>query len=212
MGRVSGTPPNITVDLPPLSIRADVATVDEEARTVELIFSTGAAVDRMDWWTGKRYLEKLSLDPKHIRLDRLNAGGPLLDSHSSGSVKDQLGAVVPGSVRLMKIEARATVRFSKRESVGEIWQDVRDGIIRHVSVGYRVHKFEEEAGKDNKIPVRTATDWEPYEISMVPMPADAGAKVRGGDKSGTNVCVIVRAVSDADRVRSIRFARLVGRY
>jgi hypothetical protein len=32
-------------------------------------------------------------------------------------------------------------------------------------------------------PVRTAVDWEPYEISMVPMPADTGARVRTGDKS-----------------------------
>src|SRR5574341_778221 len=82
-----------TVDLPPLCGRADVATVNEEQRTVELVFSTGAAVERMDWWTGKRYLEKLSLRPEHIRLDRLHAGAPLLDAHSAWSISDQIGVV-----------------------------------------------------------------------------------------------------------------------
>jgi hypothetical protein len=180
-----------TVDLPALCVRAEVGTVNEEARTVDLIFSTGAAVDRMDYWSGKRYREVLSMDPKAIRLDRVNAGAPLLDSHSAFSVGDILGTVVPGSARIEKGQGVATVRFSKRDSVEPIWQDVRDGIIRSVSVGYRVHKFEEDASKDNKVPTRTAVDWEPYEISMVPMPADTGARVRTGDKFDTNPCVIV---------------------
>ena len=198
-----------TVDLFPLSLRADVGAVDDEKRTVELIFSTGAAVERFDYWAGKRYREVLSMDPAHIRLDRLNAGAPLLDSHSAWSVGDVLGTVEPGSARVEKKRALATVRFSKRDSVKDIWQDVRDGIIRNVSVGYRVHKFVEDAGKDGAIPTRTAIDWEPFEISMVSMPADAGAKVRSGDKSLTNLCVLVRAghTSDADRQRRLRLAR-----
>jgi len=181
------------VEMSPLSLRADVAlkSLNDEARTVELVFSTGAAVQRYDWMSGTRYLEILSLDPESVRIDRLNEGGPLLDSHSAWSVADQLGAVVPGSVNLTKKEARATVRFSKREAVEPVWQDVRDGIIRSVSVGYRVYKFEEIAGNGDKLPVRKATDWEPFEVSMVSMPADAGAKVRGEKPAGTNSCEIV---------------------
>jgi hypothetical protein len=197
-----------TVDILPLCGRAAVRSIDDENRSVELVFSTGAAVERFDWWTGKRYLEKLSLKPDHIRLERLNSGAPLLDAHSAYSITDQIGVVEPGSVKLTASEARARVRFSKREAVEPIWGDVRDGIITCVSVGYRVHKFEEDAGKGNKLPVRTAIDWEPYEISMVPMPADAGAKVRSGDKSSTNMCVIVRAMAiDEDRNRRFRLAR-----
>jgi hypothetical protein len=194
------------VDLFPLCIRAAVRSANDDERTVELVFSTGAAVERMDWWTGKRYLEKLSLKAEHLRLDRLNAGAPLLDAHSAWSITDQIGVVESDSVRLTAKEARATVRFSKRKSVDEIWGDVRDGIIRNVSVGYRVHKFEEDVSKGNALPVRTAVDWEPYEISMVPMPADAGAQVRSGDKSNTNQCVIVRMTQDEDRMRRFRLA------
>jgi hypothetical protein len=175
----------------PLSIRAALESVNEETRTVDLVFSTGAAVERMDFWTGKRYIETLSLEPAHVRLERLNDGGPLLDAHGAWSVSDQLGAVVPGSVSLMKKEARARVQFSKRAAVEEIWQDVRDGLIRSVSVGYRVYKVEETEGKGNALPVRRAIDWEPFEISMVPIPADAGAKVRDGKSDEANVCEIV---------------------
>jgi hypothetical protein len=195
------------IDLPPLCLRAAVGSVNDEARTVDLVWSTGAALERMDWWTGKRYIEKLSLKPEHIRLGRLNAGAPLLDAHSAYSITDQIGVVVSDSVKLTAKEARATVRFSKRDAVEPVFQDVRDGIIRNVSVGYRVYKFEEDASTGNKLPIRTAVDWEPFEISMVPMPADAGAQVRGGDKSNTNLCVILSHSEDADRLRGLKLAQ-----
>lgn len=203
------TPEPRTVDVPPLSVRASVGTVNEDDHTVELVFSTGAPVERYDWMSDKRYLEVLSLKPEHIRIDRLNAGAPLLDAHSAYSITDMLGAVEPGSVKLTATEARATVRFSRRDAVEPIWGDVKDGLIRSVSVGYRVHKFQEDDGKGNKMPVRTAIDWEPFEISMVPMPADVGARVRAGDKSDTNPCVIVTraTMEDADRWRRLRLAR-----
>jgi hypothetical protein len=181
------------VKMPPLSVRADLGprSIDEDSRTVELIITTTTGVRRRDFWTGKEYVEVLSMDPAHIRLDRLNDGAPLLDSHNSFSVADQLGAVVPGSVELMKKALVGKVRFSKREAVEPVWQDVKDGIVRNVSVGYRVYRFEETVGKDNTLPIRKAVDWEPFEVSMVPIPADAGAKVRAGDSDDANECEVV---------------------
>lgn len=201
-------PTGQTIESPPLCLRAEIGTFNEENRTVDLIFSTGAPVERFDWMTGKRFLEKLAITPEAIRLDRLNAGAPLLDSHSAWSVSDQLGAVVRGTARVEKKQALATVRFSARDAVAPILQDVRDGIISSVSVGYRVHVFEEDASKGNKLPVRTAIDWEPFEISMVSMPADPGAKIRR-EQVVTNDCVLVRrssSTADADRIRRYRLA------
>jgi hypothetical protein len=205
-----------THDLLPLSCRAAVGSVNDQARTVEVIFTTGAAVERMDWMNGKRFLEKLSLEPSAVRLGRLNTGAPLLDAHGAYSLADQIGGVVEGSARIAGNEGRATIRFSRRSEVEPIWQDVRDGIIRNVSVGYRVHKFEESTEKALSLPVRTAVDWEPFEISLVPMGADAGARVRGHHVA-TNPCVIaMRNVDggaatmsreDADRIRRFRLAK-----
>lgn len=190
---------NRTVQLPPQSIRADVVprTANQEDRSVEVIFTTGAGVRRVDFWTGKPYIEVLSLDPAAIRMERFNQGAPLLDSHAAWSVADMLGAIVPGSVELTKKAIVGRVRFSKREAVEPIWQDVRDGLIRSVSIGYRVYKFEEKPGKtEDAPPIRTAVDWEPFEASMVPIPADAGAKTRGAEPADANPCEIVRAAEE----------------
>jgi hypothetical protein len=201
--------PVATVDMPPLCIRADVESVNDANRTVDLVWSTGAGVERYDYRTGSIYLEKLSLDPKHIRLDRLKSGAaPLLNAHSAWDITDQIGVVQPDSVRLTAKEARAQVRFSKRAAVEPIWGDVRDGILRNISVGYLVRRYEEETDGDGKPKIRTATDWEPFELSLVPMPADSGARIRSGDKSNTNPCVIVaNGFDDADRFRALRLAR-----
>ncbi len=195
-----------TIDLPALSVRAVLGSLNEEQRTVDLIFSTGAGVDRVDWMTGKRYLEKLEISKDAVQLDRLNSGAPLLDSHSAFSITDQIGAVVPGSARIENGRAVATVKFSARDAVAPIIRDVKDGILTSVSVGYRVSRYEETQPKDATSPiVRTAKAWTPYEISLVSMPADVGARVRAGDNSDTNPCVIVasrdtRAIQH-DRVR-----------
>jgi len=199
------------LELPALQLRANVGSVDVTERTVELRFSTGAPVTRYDWWTGKRYIETLSLKKEHVRLDRMNAGAaPLLDTHSAFSVHDILGAVEPNSAQLLAKEARVTVRFSDRAEVEPIWRDVTRGIIRSVSVGYNVYKYEETTGADGKLPTRHAIDWEPYEVSMVPMPADYRAQVRAGDKSQFHPCAVVmrvdHAAADADRSRRFRLA------
>lgn len=192
-----------TITLDPLDVRASVRTLDDEARSVEVTFSAGGTVERFDYRRGERYLETLSLDPKHVRLTRLNAGAPLLDTHDSyGGVRSMLGAVVAGSASIAGAkDARATVRFSKRADVDGVWQDVRDGIISQVSVGYRVHKFEETRKDATTLPVRTAVDWEPYEISLVPMAADAGAKVRADENTG-HACLLVRSAETGDSTMS----------
>ena len=205
--------PTTLVKMVPLARSADVGDVDADARTVALVFSTakGGDVLRYDWDTGQRYYERLSLDPEHVRLDRLNNGAPLLNAHSAYTLANVIGVVEDGSATLTKSEARAVVRFSKRADVEPFYRDVVDKIIRNVSVGYRVHVMEELAkpAKDG-FPVRLATDWEPYEISMVPMGADSGARVRKSDEIPVNLCVIRRTLTtgavDADRVRRLRLA------
>lgn len=198
-----------TIEVPPLCVRADiVGGINDTERTLDVVFSTGAAVLRTDYWSGKQYREVLSMEPAHVRLDRLNAAGPVLDTHSAWSVTQMLGAVEPGSARVEKGKGIATIRFSKRDEVTPIWQDIKDKIIRALSTGYATYKAIEEQPKDGAIATRTATDWEPYEISMVPMPADLGAKVRAGDKSTLHTCVILSRTltDDADRLRRFRLA------
>jgi len=212
-------PKDQTITMAPLDRRAAVEAIDVDKRTVDLVFSTasGGDVVRYDWDTGQRYVERLSLDPKHVRLDRLNSGAPLLNAHSAYELSNVIGVVEEGSVVLGKSDARATVRFSKRDDVEPYYRDVLDKIIRNVSVGYRVHRFEQQEKPKDGLPVRLAVDWEPYEISMVPMGADAGAHVRKSSTSvETNPCALTASgaptarVTDADRARRLRLASIRG--
>jgi hypothetical protein len=151
-------------------------TVNAEERTAEVVWTTGAQVRRASWSRGD-YIEELSLDPSAVRLERLNSGAPLLDAHSSFELRNVIGVVE--RAWLNGSEGRALVRFSRRDDVEPIFQDVRDGILRNISVGYRTHKTERDETGD--VPVERAVDWEPHELSLVPIPADAGAQVRSDD-------------------------------
>lgn len=168
--------------LPMQTREAPLSSFNDETRTAEIVWTTGARVLRYDWWNGRAYHEELSLDPKHVRMGRLEGGSaPLLDSHGGWSLRGVLGVVEGASLKAK--EGRATVRFSKRADVEQIVQDVRDGIVRNVSVGYAVHKFERIAPKNEGDPwTYRAVDWEPMELSLVPIGADpkAGVRSQGG--------------------------------
>lgn len=131
---------------------------DEATRSIDLAFSSEFEVER---WFGK---EILIHSKDAIRLDRLRDGGPVLVEHYRG---DHVGAVIEASVDDDR-KARATIRFGRGPRASEIFQDVVDGIRSKISVGYRVHKWEIDEDEETW----RATDWEPYEISIVSVPAD----------------------------------------
>lgn len=158
------------------------ASVNAEKRTVELVWTTGARVLRSSW--GDQYLEELEVSERAINLTRLNSGAPFLNSHAQNSLSDVLGVVERAWVQ--NGEGRAVVRFSERPEVEGIWKDVSLGIIRNVSVGYRVNKFE-RVGESDGVPVMRATDWVPFEISAVPVGADQHAGFRSDEE---NTCEI----------------------
>lgn len=164
----------------PLSVRASFqpGSANEEKRTVDVVWTTGAKVLRSSWIDGQ-FNEELSLDPKHVRMGRLNNGAPFLANHDGQRLAAVLGVVE--SARIEGNKGVATVRFARAEDDPEadkIYRKVVDGIIQNISVGYRVHKFEKVEGGDEKVPTFRAVDWEPYEISAVPMGADDGAGFR----------------------------------
>ncbi|MBT3361454.1 MAG: peptidase U35 [Rhodospirillales bacterium] len=146
-------------------------SVNTDARTVEVIWSTGASVKRRDF--DGNYVERLSLDVKAVDLSRL-IGASVLDAHRQTAVRDVLGTVRDATVTGK--EGTATIQFSARPEVEPIWQDVTAGILRHISVGYSVEQWADSLEDGTR--VRTATQWTPHEISLVPSPADPGATVR----------------------------------
>lgn len=141
--------------------QAEIRQISQEDRTVELAFSSEVPVAR---WFGE---EVLSHEGGAMRLDRLEAGAALLVNHDWD---DQVGVVERVTIGEDR-RGRAVVRFGRGARANEIWQDVVDGIRKHVSVGYAVHRIEVEQRQGQPDLVRV-TDWEPFEISMVSVPAD----------------------------------------
>ncbi len=166
-----------THETPAFSLRAAVRpeSVDIENRTVELTWTTGAKGRRWSWDVGS-YMEELEVSDKAVRLARLNNGAPLLGVHNQYELRAVLAVVE--RAWLADGEGHALVRFSKREDADVVFKDVVDGILRNVSVGYAVHQYQLTEEEDDKLPTYRAVDWEPLEISLVPIGFDDGAKVR----------------------------------
>lgn len=159
----------------------DPATFNEAERTVDVIFATETTeVKRYDWNNDVIFIEQLVCTPEAVRLGRLNAGAPLLDNHKQwDGVKGVLGvvekAVISGG------QGRATIRFSQRDDVKPIMNDVKDGILRSISVGYNVKKYEKQPVIEGETPIYRAIDWEPAEISLAVIPADIDSGVRSAE-------------------------------
>lgn len=159
----------------------ELSSINKEDRTVDCIFFTGIDVPRTDWWTGEKYV--LRFDPKGADFSLLNNGAPIFDNHSSwGGTISQKGRVEKAwqEGKLSK----ASLRFSKRKSVDEIWQDVEDKIITKFSMGVSI--LAEEKFQENNMEIRLAKKWQPFEISMAPIPADFGTTTLSADQENIN--------------------------
>lgn len=148
------------------SLLLERGAINEEARTVTLAFASETPVDR--WWG----VEILECSASAMRQARLVTGANLLCDHDARDVIGVIESVELGADRIV----RAVVRFGKSARAEEVWQDVRDGIRRNVSVGYLVHRAVLAEERDGLETYRV-TDWEPYEISLVSVPADASVGV-----------------------------------
>ncbi|OOH92326.1 hypothetical protein BMF29_08480 [Comamonas kerstersii] len=148
------------------SLQFERSTINEEARTVVLAFASETPVER--WWG----IEILDCNASAMRQGRLRAGANLLCDHNQ---RDVVGVIESVEIGTDKV-ARAVVRFGKSARAEEVWQDVKAGIRRNGSVGYLIHRAVLAEERDGLETYRV-TDWEPYEISLVSVPADASVGV-----------------------------------
>lgn len=138
--------------------RTEVTSFSEvEDRSFEFPFSSEYPVAR---YFGN---EVLSHDGEAADLARLNDGAPLLFNHNPDKV---VGVVERAWIDGKKKRGYVKVRFSRNSFAKEVMADVKDGVLRGVSFGYAINKMEERG--ENFV----ATQWSPYEVSVVSIPAD----------------------------------------
>ena len=172
------------------------ATLNPNSRTVEAIVSTGAPAPRPG------FVERLDLSGAD--LSRL-IGGPVLDGHRSASTRDQLGVIEAAELRPEGLWVR--IKFRSNEAAQAVLADIGDSTLRGLSIGYSVQQWRE--GTEGTRRVRTAIKWTPIEVSIVPIPADAGAHFRNGESALENetidtVAAPAATLTRADMNREIR--------
>jgi HK97 family phage major capsid protein len=141
-------------------VRGD--SINEDARTVELSFSSELPYER---YFG---MEVLGHDAGEVDMSRMDGGAALLVDHDW---TDVVGVVEAATIS--ESRGKALVRFGKGQRASEVWQDVQDGIRRHISVGYFVNEMRQEAAaKEGEVDTFRVVDWTPFEVSVVAVPAD----------------------------------------
>jgi|9_EtaG_2_1085328.scaffolds.fasta_scaffold05259_3 HK97 family phage major capsid protein/HK97 family phage prohead protease len=131
----------------------------KEDRTIEFSFSSTNPVNR-----GALGNEILDHREGAIDFSRLNDAAPLLFNHDPNK---PIGVVEKAWLKNERGYAR--VRFSDNPFPSEVFNDVRNGILRGVSVGYSVNDVERLDDDKDSYLVRA---WQPAEISIAVIAAD----------------------------------------
>ena len=150
-------------------LKGEIRALEGEGneRKFELSFSSEEPYNR--GWC----IEILDHGPGAVDLTRLNEIGVLLYNHHRDEVLGKIErAWIEGD------RGKAIVEFDSDEAADIIYGKVKSGTLKGVSVGYRVKLWEfverGEISSNGKYtgPCDVATSWEPFEISIVSVPAD----------------------------------------
>ena len=141
------------------ALSVDFRACDDEERSLEFPFASETPVER---YYG---MEVLNMDTKSMDLARLNDGAPLLYQHDADRI---VGVVQKAYIKNKRAYAR--VKLANNELGREMQELIRDGIIRNVSFGYKIDEM--EADESTSPVTYRATKYQPFEISLVTIPAD----------------------------------------
>lgn len=157
---------------------------DSSGTSAEIAISSEYEVIR-EGWLGDRWVEVLDHSPGAVDMARAAKGLSLLREHDTRQVIGKVNGLRVDSDRVV----RGLPRFSRSVRGKEAAEDYEDDILTEVSVGYRIHEVEKIAERDG-VPVFKATRWEPLEVSLVAVPADATVgKGRADDQASTPVVI-----------------------
>jgi hypothetical protein len=153
-------------------------TVDDSTHTLQVCWLANSDVERVDW--AGPYVERLPFSV--CDLSRLASGSAAVtDSHQREPISSQIGVVkrawLEGGAGL------ATIQISDRAELAGLWNDIRNGVVRNLSLEAEVAGWTETAATKTTPRIRTAVAWKPLALSFVSVPADPGAVTRSQKSS-----------------------------
>lgn len=167
-GDRAGTPPPVAGKR---LLEGGAATYDADARTIEIVISTGFAVSR---WYG---IEELKIAPEAVDLSRVTSGlCPFLLCHNQYDVNAKIGTVV--SARIESGALIGVVKFDDTDEARTNEARISKGELKAVSCGYQVRTWRLVQTTDQGVETWSADQWSLLEVSLVLVPADPTAGVR----------------------------------
>lgn len=165
------------------------ATLDEKSRSIEVVAST-AAIDSYD-----------EIVEQDWQLERYRANPVVLYAHNAvglcGPAEDTLPIGHASDVRLDSGRLVARLHFvdAKASPMAErVWEGIKQGSLRAVSVGFRPHASIEEE-RDGKKIVHLRQN-ELYEISVCPIPANPEAVARSAERNRAQAIRLAATTQD----------------
>jgi hypothetical protein len=160
------------------------ASFNERDNSIDCVWTTGSRRRAYDWYNDTIFEEELDVSAASVDMSRFDAGAvQVLDSHQTyGGVGAILGIASRGAVA--DGQGTATISLSRDPAKAGVVGDIKAGVIRAMSFGYSVQKYEITRAQDRtdgvNLPLYRAVRWTPQELSFVPVPADPNAGTRGG--------------------------------
>lgn len=149
---------------------ATIRAIEGEGNERKFILSFSSEEPYERYW-GKEILDH---NPVAVDLSRLNSIGVLLFNHNRDRVIGRINRAWIENQRGM-----AEIEFDTDEDSEIIFQKVKSGTLKGVSVGYKISIIEEvmanKLSTDGRFngPCDIARQWMPFEVSIVSVPADA---------------------------------------
>ncbi|MGS4241725.1 phage major capsid protein [Serratia marcescens] len=136
----------------------ETSQINQSNKLIELAFASEIPVQRE---FGDRILNEILLcSPENVDLSRIQNKAAVLFNHCKDNL---IGVVESSSVDADKV-CRASIRLSS--TAQEYQTMVEEGILTKVSVGYSILDYRIEGD------TLLVSKWQPYEISLVSIPAD----------------------------------------
>jgi hypothetical protein len=146
------------------------SSFNAETMSIEAVIASANPVPRQD---ARGPFHEI-LDPAGLDI-AASRGASVLDSHQQHGLGSVLGTL--DNLRVEGDQVIGVIRFSTRPEIAPMIEDVRSGVIQHLSVGYTVDRWiEGQANGGTR--TRTAAQWVIRECSFVSVAADRAAKTR----------------------------------
>lgn len=181
-------PENQTRDLTCRELTLRHESIDEKNRSFEAVVSTETPATVFDYRSWEYIEEILVADGGNFPSRMV-----LLDDHQRhNGTKSVIGSALDFTLAGNKWQGRGVVGRAVDGNIEreQLWQDVADGHIRAVSIGYMVNNYVDiPAGQTQTIngrsytasdqsSLRISTDWTVHELSLTPIGADSEALIR----------------------------------